>query len=394
MLFLYPKSLQNFRFMKKTIFRAAVALFGVALVACGKAPVATAPAEYAVMTVESSQRVVPSLYSAMIRGRQSVEILPQVSGTISERPVNEGDKVEKGQTLFVIDQVPYRAAVATAKANVDAAAAAVATAQLTYDSKRELHAKKVVSEFDLRMAENTLLTAKAQRAQAEAQLINAENNLSYTVVKAPSSGFVGTLPYNVGALVSPSIPTPLTTVADNSSMYVYFSMNETRALELTRKYGSNDALLKAMPEVELQLSDGKPFEHKGYIEGVSGVVDPSTGTVQFRAVFPNPERILRSGSTGNVVIPNIYDNCIVIPQSTTFELQDKVYVYMLVDGKATSSMVDVEPISNGKEYIVKSGLNVGDVIIAEGVGLLREGTPVVAQKAPQAAPAAEQSEQN
>lgn len=380
--------------MKKMIFRAAVALFGVALVACGKAPVATAPAEYAVMTVESSQRVVPSLYSAMIRGRQSVEILPQVSGTISERPVNEGDKVEKGQTLFVIDQVPYRAAVATAKANVDAAAAAVATAQLTYDSKRELHAKKVVSEFDLRMAENTLLTAKAQRAQAEAQLINAENNLSYTVVKAPSSGFVGTLPYNVGALVSPSIPTPLTTVADNSSMYVYFSMNETRALELTRKYGSNDALLKAMPEVELQLSDGKPFEHKGYIEGVSGVVDPSTGTVQFRAVFPNPERILRSGSTGNVVIPNIYDNCVVIPQSTTFELQDKVYVYMLVDGKATSSMVDVEPISNGKEYIVKSGLNVGDVIIAEGVGLLREGTPVVAQKAPQAAPATEQSEQN
>lgn len=380
--------------MKKMIFRAAVALFGVALVACGKAPVATAPAEYAVMTVESSQRVVPSLYSAMIRGRQSVEILPQVSGTISERPVNEGDKVEKGQTLFVIDQVPYRAAVATAKANVDAAAAAVATAQLTYDSKRELHAKKVVSEFDLRMAEITLLTAKAQRAQAEAQLINAENNLSYTVVKAPSSGFVGTLPYNVGALVSPSIPTPLTTVADNSSMYVYFSMNETRALELTRKYGSNDALLKAMPEVELQLSDGKPFEHKGYIEGVSGVVDPSTGTVQFRAVFPNPERILRSGSTGNVVIPNIYDNCVVIPQSTTFELQDKVYVYMLVDGKATSSMVDVEPISNGKEYIVKSGLNVGDVIIAEGVGLLREGTPVVAQKAPQAAPAAEQSEQN
>lgn len=380
--------------MKKMIFRAAVALFGVALVACGKAPVATAPAEYAVMTVESSQRVVPSLYSAMIRGRQSVEILPQVSGTISERPVNEGDKVEKGQTLFVIDQVPYRAAVATAKANVDAAAAAVATAQLTYDSKRELYAKKVVSEFDLRMAENTLLTAKAQRAQAEAQLINAENNLSYTVVKAPSSGFVGTLPYNVGALVSPSIPTPLTTVADNSSMYVYFSMNETRALELTRKYGSNDALLKAMPEVELQLSDGMPFEHKGYIEGVSGVVDPSTGTVQFRAVFPNPERILRSGSTGNVVIPNIYDNCVVIPQSTTFELQDKVYVYMLVDGKATSSMVDVEPISNGKEYIVKSGLNVGDVIIAEGVGLLREGTPVVAQKAPQAAPAAEQNEQN
>lgn len=380
--------------MKKLIFRVATALVGVACVACGKAPVQTAPAEYAVMTVETSDRVVPSHYSAMIRGRQSVEILPQVSGTISERPVNEGDKVKAGQTLFVIDQVPYRAAVATAKANVDAAAAAVATAQLTYDSKKELYAKKVVSEYDLRMAENNLLTAKAQRAQAEAQLINAENNLSYTVVKAPSEGFVGTLPYNVGALVSPSIPTPLTTVADNSSMYVYFSMNETRALELTRKYGSNDALLKAMPEVELLLSDGKPFEHKGYIEGVSGVVDASTGSVQFRAVFPNPERILRSGSTGNVVVPNIYEDCIVIPQSVTFELQDKIYVYMLVDGKATSSMVAVEPISNGKEYIVKSGLSVGDVVIAEGVGLLREGTPVVAQKAPATDIAPEQSEEN
>ncbi len=380
--------------MKKMIFRAAVALVGVAFVACGKAPAEVKPAEYAVMTVESSQRVVPSLYSAMIRGRQSVDILPQVSGTIAERPVNEGDKVKKGQTLFVIDQVPYRAAVATAKANVDAAGAAVATAQLTYDSKKELFAKKVVSEFDLRMAENTLLTAKAQRAQAEAQLINAENNLSYTVVKAPSEGYVGTLPYNVGALVGPSMPVPLTTVADNSSMYVYFSMNETRTLELTRKYGSNDALLNAMPEVELQLSDGKAFDHKGRIEGVSGVVDTSTGTVQFRAVFPNPERILRSGSTGNVVIPNMYSDCIVIPQGVTFELQDKIYVYMLVDGKATSSKIEVEPISNGTEYIVKSGLNVGDVIIAEGVGLLREGTPVVAKMAESQAPAAQPNAEN
>ena len=362
--------------MKQTFVKAAVMACFMAAVSCGQAPTAQGPAQYGVMTIATTDREIPSNYSATIRGRQDIDIYPQVSGTISELCVNEGQVVSKGQTLFIIDQVPYKAALQTAEANVAAAKAGVATAQLTYDSKKELFAKNVVSQYDLSTAENTLLTAKAQLAQAEAQRVNAANNLSYTVVKAPANGVVGTLPYRVGALVSASIPQPLTTVSDNSEMYVYFSMNENQLLNLTRRYGSIAETLKSMPAVQLQLSDGSIYDQAGRVESISGVIDPSTGSVSLRAAFPNPNGLLHSGGTGNVILPSIYKDCIAVPQAATFELQDKVYVYKVMDGKAVSSIIDVEKISNGREYIVRTGLVPGDVIVAEGVGLLREGTPI------------------
>ena len=362
--------------MRTTILHAAAILCAAAMAACGEAPVQTGASEYAVITVGTVDRTIPSTYSATIRGRQDIDILPQVSGTISQLSVTEGQTVRAGQTLFIIDQVPYKAALQTAEANVEAAKAGLATAQLVYDSRKELFAKNVVSEYDLRTAENSLLTAKASLAQAEAQAVIARNNLSYTVVKSPSNGVVGTLPYRVGALVGPSMPQPLTTVSDNTAMYVYFSMNESQLLALTREYGSMDKAVAAMPEVELTLSDGSTYQHKGRIESVSGVIDRQTGSVQLRAVFPNEGRILHSGSTGNVVLPNVRKGCIVVPQNATFEIQDKVYVYKVQDGKAVSEMIQVEKISDGREYIVVSGLKAGDVIVGEGVGMLREGTPV------------------
>ena len=385
--------------MKQTFVKAAVMACFMAAVSCGQAPTAMGPAEYAVMTIATTDREIPINYSATIRGRQDIAIYPQVSGTIFELCVNEGQTVSKGQPLFIIDQVPYKAALQTAEANVAAAKAGVATAQLTYDSKKELYAKNVVSQYDLLTAENTLLTAKAQLAQAEAQRVNAANNLSYTVVKAPANGVVGTLPYRVGALVSASIPQPLTTVSDNSEMYVYFSMTENQLLALTRQYGSIAETLKSMPGVQLQLSDGSTYDQTGRVESISGVIDTSTGSVQLRAVFPNADGLLHSGGAGSVIVPNIHKDCVVVPQVATFELQNKVYVYKVEDGKATSSMIDVEKINNGREYIVKSGLTPGDVIVAEGVGLLREGTPIVvkgqgaaAQTAPEAATQTEKEE--
>lgn len=381
--------------MKQTFVKAAAMACLMAAVSCGQAPTAMGPGEYAVMTVATTDRVIPSNYSATIRGRQDIDIYPQVSGTISELRVNEGQAVTKGQILFIIDQVPYKAALRTAEANVEAAKAGVATAQLVHDSKKELFSRNVVSQFDLSTAENSLLTAKAQLAQAEAQRVNAENNLSYTTVKAPSNGVVGTLPYRVGALVSPSLPQPLTTVSDNSDMYVYFSMTENQLLGLTREYGSIANTLRSMPDVQLLLNDGSTYDQTGRVESISGVIDTSTGSVSLRAAFPNKNGLLHSGGAGNVILPSIFKDCIVVPQAATFELQDKVYVYKVVDGKATSSMIDVEQISNGREYIVKSGLKPGDEIVAEGVGLLREGTPIVpkgqsaAQAQAQAAPVAE-----
>ncbi|WP_278973573.1 efflux RND transporter periplasmic adaptor subunit [Alistipes finegoldii] len=385
--------------MKQTFVKAAVMACFMAAVSCGQAPTAMGPAEYAVMTIATTDREIPINYSATIRGRQDIAIYPQVSGTIFELCVNEGQTVSKGQPLFIIDQVPYKAALQTAEANVAAAKAGVATAQLTYDSKKELYAKNVVSQYDLLTAENTLLTAKAQLAQAEAQRVNAANNLSYTVVKAPANGVVGTLPYRVGALVSASISKPLTTVSDNSDVYVYFSMTENQLLNLTRQYGSIANTLKNMPDVQLVLNDGSVYDRTGRIESISGVIDTSTGSVQLRAVFPNADGLLHSGGAGSVIVPNIHKDCVVVPQVATFELQNKVYVYKVEDGKATSSMIDVEKINNGREYIVKSGLTPGDVIVAEGVGLLREGTPIVvkgqgaaAQTAPEAATQTEKEE--
>lgn len=379
--------------------QAALVACCMAAVSCGQAPVAQGPSEYSVLTVSATDREIPSNYSATIRGRQDIDIYPQVSGTIFQLCVNEGQNVTKGQSLFVIDQVPYKAALQTAEANVEAAKAGVATAQLTFDSKKELFARKVVSQYDLSTAENSLLTAKAQLALAEAQRINAANNLSYTVVKSPANGVVGTLPYRVGALVSASIPQPLTTVSDNSVMYVYFSMTENQLLGLTRAYGSIANTLKNMPDVQLQLNDGTLYGEPGRIESISGVIDTSTGSVSLRAAFPNQGGLLHSGGAGSVILPNIRKGCIVVPQAATFELQDKVYVYKVVDGKATSAVIEVEKISDGREYIVKSGLTPGDVIVAEGVGLLREGTPIVAknqaasQAAAQTAPQAGSADQ-
>lgn len=367
---------------KKSMMKQMITVIcSATLAACGNAPAVQTRSEYQVMDITTSDKELQTTYSAAIRGRQDIDIYPQVSGTLTQLCVEEGQAVRKGQILFIIDQVPYIAALRTAEANVEAAKAGVATSQLTYDSKRELYAQKVVSEFDLKTSHNSLLSAKAQLAQAEAQRINAANNLSYTEVKSPADGVVGTLPYRVGTLVSSGMPKPLTTVSDNSDMYVYFSMTENQMLELTRRYGSKDKALAEMPAVSLQLNDRSTYPQEGKIETISGVIDTSTGTVSLRAVFPNKDGLLTSGGSGNVIVPLKKEDCIVIPQAATYELQDKVFVYKVVDGKAQSAPVQVTRVNGGQEYIVENGLQVGDVIVVEGVGLLREGTPVVAKPA-------------
>lgn len=326
--------------------------------------------------------MISTVYSATVRGRQDIDIYPQVSGFITKLCVEEGQAVHRGQLLFVIDQVPYQAALQTAEANVEAAKATLATARLTHESKKELHARNVVSAYDLKTAENALLTAQAQLAQMEAQALSARNNLSYTEVKSPADGVVGTLPYRVGTLVSASLPKPLTTVSDNSDMYVYFSLTENQLLDLVRRYGSKEKALREMPDVELQLNDKSLYPSKGKIETISGIIDRSTGTVSLRAVFPNREGLLYSGGSANVIVPVEKKGCIVIPQAATYEIQDKMFVYKVADGKAQSAPVRVTRVNGGQEYVVDEGLAPGDVIVAEGVGLLREGTPVKPKQTP------------
>ena len=302
----------------------------LSLFSCGQGDKTTGKApEFAVITVNTTTANLTNSYPATIKGKQDVEIRPMVSGFITKLHVDEGSVVRKGQVLFSIDPVQYQAAVNSAKAAVETAKAAVNTQELTVNNKRELNKKNIISDYDLQMAENQLAQTKAQLAQAEAQLVNAKNNLSYTSVTSPSDGVVGTIPYRVGSLVSPSVATPLTTVADISEMFAYFSMTERQLLSLIHEGGSIKEILEKMPDVQLQLIDGTMYADSGRVETISGVIDQKTGSVNMRALFPNQRNILRSGGTGNVVFPNPMADVIMIPQSATTEIQDKKFVFVV-----------------------------------------------------------------
>lgn len=333
--------------------------------------------EFPVMTVALAPVEIQESYSASIQGRQDIEIYPQVSGTISRLCVQEGQMVRKGEPLFIIDQVPYQAALRKATANVHSAQAQVETARMEYNSKKKLFQEKVVSDYDLSTAKNALAVAEAGLELAKAEEIDARNSLSYTEVKSPADGVVGTLPYRMGALVGPSIAQPLTTVSDNSQMYVYFSMSENQLRNHLRQYGSPDEVIRQMPSIELQLNDGSIYNEKGNIESISGIIDRQTGTVSIRSVFPNKNKLLLSGGIGNVIIPHKEDAAIVIPQNATYEIQDKIYACKVKkEGKVSVMELSVEKLNNGKDYIVRSGLSAGDVIVSEGVGLLQDGMEI------------------
>ena len=326
--------------------------------------------------VKESDTFVKQLFTASIQGRQDIEIRPQVQGKIVSVDVKEGQEVKRGQTLFTIDAVPYRTALAQASAQVSAAMASSATAELNYEGKKRLFDQNVISQHELQLAHNTLLDAQAQVSLAQAAEASAQNNLSYTVVKSPSDGVVGTLPFRQGALVGPDIAQALTTISDNSEMYVYFSMDETQLLELLRKYGSTAQAISKMDAVGLQLSDGGMYDKEGKVASISGVINKTTGSVSLRADFPNPDRLLHSGATGNIVMKNKYNNVIVIPQSATVTLQDKMMVYRVVNGKAVSTAVTIAPYNDGRTYIVQGGLKPGDEIVADGAGMVQEGMEI------------------
>ncbi|MBQ1964828.1 MAG: efflux RND transporter periplasmic adaptor subunit, partial [Tidjanibacter sp.] len=288
------------------------------------APTATIEKAYKVLEVSASDRVLKTGYPASISGCQTVEIRPQVSGMITDILINEGDFVTKGQVLFVIDQTPYKAAYEIAVANVKSAEAGLSTAQLILDSNKALFEEGVVSEFDLMTSRNDLAEAEASLALAKANETNAANNLSYTEVRSPVNGVASMIPYRVGALVSSNIATPLVTVSDDSEVYAYFSMAENQMLDLIMQYGSLREAIRKLPEVELVMSNGRTYPHKGRINAVSGTISETTGAVSLRATFPNAQRLLRNGGSGTVVIPQVRHNCIVIPQAATYELQDRV----------------------------------------------------------------------
>lgn len=357
----------------------AICATGFILFSCGNSQsgMKMGDDEYAVATVTTTSSNQTKSYPATIKGTQDIEIRPQVSGFIVKLCVDEGATVRKGQALFQIDPTQYQAAYNQAKAAVETAEANLRTLTLTEKNKHMLFEKQIISSFEYETAVNNLLSAKAALAQAKASEVSTKQNLDFCTVTSPSNGVIGTFPYRIGSLVSPSIAEPLTTVSEINDMYVYFSMTEKDLLQLTKTGTSLKEELEKMPAVKLQLADGSFYNDEGKIDAVSGVIDQTTGSVSMRAIFPNKNNILRSGGTGNVIFPYAMDNIILIPQSSTVEIQDKKFVYVLQpDSTLKYTEVQISDLNDGQNYIVTSGLNASDKIVVEGVQQLHNGQKI------------------
>jgi membrane fusion protein (multidrug efflux system) len=329
--------------------------------------------EYPVVTVGTSSASSQTTYPASIKGVQDVQISPKVGGFITRINVKEGQTVSAGQTLFEIDNVTYQAQVRQAQASVNTAQASCNTAKLSFENSQKLYENKVIGDFELQSATNQYEQAKAGLAQAQAALASAKEQLSFCYVKSPAAGVVGTLPFKVGALVNAS--SVLTTVSNISQMEVYFSMTEKEALAMSK---SGDGL-QALPAVKLQLSDGTIYGHEGKVAKMSGVIDAATGTVQMIAVFPNPERLLKSGGSGAIVIPSENSSAIVIPQSCVMEVQNKKFVYLFDsrDKKVNYTEIKVAPQNDGNNYVVTDGLKPGDQYVTNGLTKLKDQMEIV-----------------
>ena len=332
--------------------------------------------EYPVVTVGTSNTTMESSFPAIIKGVQDVEIHPKVQGFITQINVKEGQTVSAGQVLFVLDNVTYQAQVRQAQASVNTAKAACNTAQLNFENSQKLHENGVIGDFEFRSASNQYEQAKASLSQAEASLTSAKEMLNFCYVKSPAAGVVGSLPLKVGTLVSAS--NTLTTVSNISSMEVYFSMTEKDVLAMGKAEGGLTGAIKQMPAVQLKLADGTLYPQQGQVTKMSGVIDASTGSVQIIAVFPNPERVLKSGGSGAIIIPKSSSDAIIIPQSCVSEVQNKKFVYLLgKDNKVKYSEIKVDPQNDGNNYVVTEGLKAGDKYVTNGITKLTDGMEIV-----------------
>lgn len=356
-----------------------VAIAALALVSCGKKSGGSLADlqdnEFAVRTVGGSTADLQTTYPATIKGIQDVEVHPKLAGYITNVYVHEGQAVRAGQVMFTLDSETYRAAVNQAQAALNTAIAQENTTKLTYENNKKLYAQHIIGQYELSTAQNSYLTAKAQVAQARASLASARETLSWCSVVAPASGVVGDLPFKKGALVSTA--STLTTVSDVSTVEVFFSMSESDILGMSKTAGSVADVLKEMPTVKLQLADGTTYNQPGRVVKMSGVIDATTGAYSLIAHFPNPQHLLKSGGAGQIIVPRVSNNAIMIPQEAVSQVQDKYFVYKVGnDNKVKYSEITVNPENDGVNYIVTSGLNVGDRYVSKGIQKLTDGMAI------------------
>jgi membrane fusion protein (multidrug efflux system) len=326
-----------------------------------------------------SQTVLISEFPATIQGQQNVEIRPKIDGYMQALYVDEGSVVQKGQLLFKISAPLYEQGVRTAEANVNIAQADLNAAQMQVNKVQPLVDKNIISGFELQSAKFTLQSKQAALAQARAALTNARTNLSYATIYSPANGVIGVIPFKIGSLVSSTTAQPLTTVSNIGNIYAYFSINEKTAYDFfTHAKGNTlQQQLATFPPVTMLLPNGIPFNHKGQIKSIGGLVNMGTGSVSLRATFPNPEGLIRSGSSATIQIPTTVDSALLVPQSATYQLQGKIFVYVVdEDSTVHSTAIQANSNTTGHSYVVEKGLKIGDKIVVEGIGNLREGLSI------------------
>ena len=336
----------------------------------------TGPIPFPVQTIAKQDATIFQEYTANLEGQQNVEIRPKVNGFIQKIYVDEGQIVKKGQLLFKLETQTLNQDASAAKAMVQAA-------QVEVDRLKPLVDRNIISNVQLE-------TAKARLAQAKSNYGSIAANIGFGTITSPVNGVIGSLPYREGSLVSATSEMPLTTVSDTKIIRAYFSMNEKQLLTFNKTFKGATTVekLENVSEVTLLLVDGSEYDHKGKLVTINGLVDPQTGTTQFRAEFKNPESILRSGSTGILRLPIEQKDVILVPQNAVFEMQGKQIIYVVGQGNKVKSTVIQTNGTSDLNFIVTSGLNEGDVVVVEGASKLKDDMEIVPQPVGQSTPAA------
>ncbi|WPU99141.1 efflux RND transporter periplasmic adaptor subunit [Mucilaginibacter sp. cycad4] len=360
--------------MKKILIST---LLGSVLYGCSTAPKQqpASPPSLKVVTVQPQEVTTFQEYPASVQGVDNVDIRPQVSGILEEVFVDEGAFVKEGQPLFRIDERPFRAALGNAIASLHAAQGAAVNADLEVEKLTPLVQNKVVSDYQLKNAKAAADIARANIEQAKANITTAQINLNYTLIKAPVSGYIGRMLRKKGNLIGPNDPAALTALSDVHNVHVYFALAEKDFVDFKDQYpgATLDDKIKQLAPVSLVLTDSKEFQEKGRVDMIDGQFDKNTGAIDVRAIFPNPQGLLRDGNTGKIKLSLLHKTALTIPQSSTMELQDQVYVFAVGDSNKVKKVFISITGKAGKAYLVGDGLKAGDRVVIEGIGTLQEG---------------------
>lgn len=371
---------RNFWMVLVSIFVGGVFFNACSISDANNGKVADVPS-LPVVEIDTSYAETLRDYVGAIEGKVNVEIRPQVDGYLDEIYVDEGAYVKEGQLLFRINEQQYQEQLNIALANQNVAKAKLMNAELEVKRLEPLVANNVVSEIQLQSAQASLQVAKAQLDQTAAAVASAQINLDFTRIKAPVDGFIGRIPKRIGNLVRKTDSEPMTVLSDIHEVYVYFSMSESDFLYFNQQNPTDSMKSKLMniPPVQLILADGSVFEELGVVDAVDGQFNRKTGAISLRATFPNPSGVLRSGNTGKVRLTSRHSGTFLIPVISTFELQDKVFVYVLQENNRVQRRAIELGDKSGHNYIVTSGLNAGDKIVTMGVENLEDGMLIIPQ---------------